>query len=286
MALAIAGENPPAELFSLDAMAVYRGMDVGTSKPSPAELRDVVCRGVDLVEPTQEFAVPDLMAVLRPALAEAGRRRTLVVAVGGTGLYVRALLDGLDFPGRFPDVRARLEAVPDTSVLYGRLRQTDPVAASKILPGNRRRVLRALEVCEGSGRVFSSYGPGLDHYPRCDFIQVGLRMPRSVLDARIARRFKDQLEAGFVDEVKRLADAPGQLSRTARQALGYKELLEFLAGECSLDDAQSTAVRRIVRFARRQDRWFRRDPRIRWITIEEDPLEALPDIQGIIDQCI
>ena len=266
-------------------MAVYKGMDVGTSKPSPTELAGVVCHGIDLVEPSQEFAVVDLLAAVRPAVADAAKRRAPLVAVGGTGLYVRALLDDLEFPRRYPEVAVRLEAEEDTSALYERLRRADPDAAAKILPNNRRRIVRALEVCEGSGRPFSSYGPGLKSYPDCDFLQVGLRMPRPLLDARIARRFEEQIEAGFVEEVRRLSAAPGGLSRTARQALGYGEILDFLGGKCSLAEAKSTAVRRVVRFARRQERWFRRDPRIRWMNIGEDPMEALPLIRETFRQC-
>ncbi len=274
------------ELVSLDAMAVYKGMDIGTSKPSPEELAGVVCHGINLVEPSQEFAVVDLMEAVRPMVASAAERGKLIAAVGGTGLYVRALADGLEFPRRYPEIAMRLEAEADTSVLYERLRRTDPAAAVKILPNNRRRVVRALEVCEGSGRPFSSHGPGLTVYPDSDFLQVGLRMSRSLLDTRISRRLEEQMEAGFVEEVKRLAAAPGGMSRTARQALGYKEILDFLGGKCSLGEAKSTALRRIVHFARRQERLFRRDPRIRWVDIREDPLEALPAIRETLEQCL
>ena len=281
----LGAEGRPAELFSLDAMAVYRGMDVGTSKPTPGQLKGIACRGIDLVEPCEEFAVPELMAVLRPAMREADRRGGAVIAVGGTGLYVRALIDNLEFPGRYPHVLEGLEAEADTALLYSRLLAADPSAAEKILPTNRRRIIRALEVCEGSGRPFSSFGPGLDVYPETDFLQIGLSMPRPRLDARIARRLEEQLEEGLVAEVRRLVEAPGGMSLTARQALGYREIAGFLAGECTLSEAKSTALRRIVRFARRQERWFRRDPRVRWLGVDDNPEKLLPQVWELIKTC-
>lgn len=285
LAAALGAEGRKAELFSLDAMAVYKGMDVGTSKPTSEQLRGIVCRGIDLVEPCEEFAVPELMAVLRPAMREAERRGEAVIAVGGTGLYVRALIDNLEFPGRYPHVLERLEDEADTAVLYSRLLAVDPSAAQKILPTNRRRIIRALEVCEGSGRPFSSFGPGLDVYPGTDFLQIGLSMPRPCLDARIARRLEEQLEEGFVAEVRRLVEAPGGMSLTARQALGYREIAGFLAGECTLSEAKSTTLRRIVRFARRQERWFRRDLRVRWLGVDGNLEKVLPQVRELIKTC-
>lgn len=265
MALAIARERRDVELVSIDSMQVYRGMDIGTAKPTPAERAEVPHHLIDLVDPWEEFTVAEFQRAFRAVLAAIEDRGHRALLVGGTGLYLRAVIDGLEIPGRFPAVRADLEAEPDTSLLHRRLAELDPVAAGRMQPSNRRRVLRALEVTLGSGRPFSSYGPGLDRYPPSSFLLIGLRMPREELDVRIADRYRRQLELGFVDEVRALAADPRGLSRTARQALGYKELLEHLEGRCSLEEALQAAIARTRRFARRQERWFRRDPRIVWI---------------------
>ncbi|HEX7095365.1 MAG TPA: tRNA dimethylallyltransferase, partial [Acidimicrobiales bacterium] len=167
----------------------------------------------------------------------------------------------------------QLERERDTVALHARLRELDPLAASRMEPTNRRRVVRALEVTLGSGRPFSSFGPGLETYAPTPFRLVGLHVERPVLDERIDARYDAQLDAGLLDEVRRLAACP--LSRTARQALGYKELLDHVAGSLSLDDAMALARRRTRRFARRQQRWFRRDPRIRWVDVTEKPQTAI-----------
>ena len=269
----------------MDAMAVYRGMDIGTTTPTAAELDGITCHGVDLTDATEDFSVGAYQAAVRPALAGADRRGVAVVATGGTGLYVRAVIDDLTIPGRHPAVRAELEAEADTSVLYGRLRDLDPVAAGRTGSQNRRRIIRALEVTLGSGRPFSGYGPGLETYGPSRFSQVGLRLARPLLDARIAARYRAQLESGFLEEVRRLRETGRPLSRTARHALGYRELLGYLDGQCTLPEALAEAVQRTRRFARRQERWFRRDPRIRWLDVREDPMEILPAVLETFDRC-
>ena len=269
----------------MDAMAVYRGMDVGTATPTEAALGGITCHGLDLTDADQDFSVAAYQAAVRPALVDADRRGVAVVAVGGTGLYVRAVVDDLTIPGRYPDVRAGLEAEGDTTVLYERLRRRDPVAAERTGPQNRRRIIRALEVTVGSGRPFSAYGPGLATYGPGRFAQVGLRLARPLLDARIAARYRAQLESGFVAEVRRLTETGRPLSATARHALGYRELLGYLDGRCTLAEAVAEAVQRTRRFARRQERWFRRDPRIRWLDVREDPMEVLPAVLETFDRC-
>jgi tRNA dimethylallyltransferase len=191
---------------------------------------------------------------------------------------VRAVVDRLDPPGQWPAVRAEIDAEPDTIALHRRLTAIDPVAAARIEPANRRRIVRALEVCLGSGRPFSSFGPGLDRYPATDVIQIGLRWPRAALAARIEARFDEQLAAGWLAEVAALAGRP--LSRTASQALGYRELLDHLHGKTTLADAVDEAVRRTRAFARRQRSWFRRDPRITWLGAPANPLDLLPALLG------
>jgi len=211
-------------------------------------------------------------------LSDIVERGGVPILVGGTGLYLRAVVDNLEMPGQFPDVRAELENEPDTEELHGRLLAADPVAAARMEPTNRRRIVRALEVTVGSGRPFSSFGPGLENYPPNRFVQVAIRRPRSEVDARIVARFHAQIEQGFLDEVAALADSG--LGPTARQALGYREMISHLGGECTLDEALDQAIRRTIRFARRQERWFRRDPRLNWVDAPMDPV----DILGIWDR--
>ncbi len=273
LALALAGVvDGGAEIVTADSMQVYRGMDVGTAKPSAVEQAQVAHHLLDVADPEDDFSVAAYLARARPAIDGIIARGATALVVGGTGLYVQAVVDVLDIPGRWPEVRARLEAgagTGGTEALHLRLSELDPVAAARIDPGNRRRLLRALEVCLGSGRPFSSFGPGLGAYGACDFAQIGLRVPLDQLDARIERRFRGMLGAGLLDEVRALDAGPRGLSRTASQALGYRELLAHLRGESSLDEAVATAIGRTRRFARRQLRWFRRDPRIRWIDADD-----------------
>jgi tRNA dimethylallyltransferase len=279
LALAMARRDRRIELVSVDSMQVYRGMDIGTAKPSPEERAEVPHHLIDVVDPWQDFTVADFAAGARTALADIGSRGGRPLLVGGTGLYLRAVVDELTVPGRFPDVRAALEADPDTPGLHRRLAELDPVAAGRMEPTNRRRIVRALEVTLGSGRPFSQHGPGLDVYPPTRFQLVGIELPLPVLDDRIETRYRRQIDAGFVDEARGLLAHPRGVARTARQALGYKELFAHLAGDCDLDDAVALAVRRTRRFARRQLSWFRRDPRIGWLRADDpdqlgDPLAA------------
>lgn len=253
------------EIVSIDSMQVYRGMDIGTAKPTAAERDEVRYHLLDLADPSDDFSLAEFQAAARRALADIAGRGSRALLVGGTGLYLRAVIDELELPGRFPEVREQLEADPDTEAMHARLAGLDPVAAGRMEPGNRRRVVRALEVTIGSGRPFSSYGPGLDAYPSTGIPQVGLRMAAEHLDPRIAARVTSMVDAGLLDEVRALAERPGGLSKTARQALGYRELLAHLEGSTPLDDAVEGIVVRTRQFARRQVRWFRRDPRVRWI---------------------
>ena len=268
VALAVARADPTWELVSVDSMQVYRGMDVGTAKPTAEDQAEVPHHLIDRLDPWEDGTVAWFQREAKAVIADIEARGKRALLVGGTPLYVQAVVDDLDIPRRYPDVRAELEADPDTAGLHARLAVLDPLAASRMEPSNRRRVLRALEVTLGSGRAFSAYGPGLDAHPESAFSIVGLRRDPADLRARIAARYEQQLADGFLDEVRRLHGHPLGLSRTAAQALGYKELLEHLEGRLSFEDAVDLAVRRTVRFARRQRAWFRRDPRIRWIDAE------------------
>jgi tRNA dimethylallyltransferase len=281
VALAVAQVRGDVEIVSLDSMQVYRGMDVGTAKPTHAQRARVPHHLVDVADPEEEWSVARTQDAARRAIEAIEARGHRALLVGGTGLYVQAVVDGFVIPGRDEDVRARLAAQTATpgglAAAYERLRGVDPVAAARIEPGNRRRVVRALEVVEVTGRLFSSFGPGVDSYarPALDARLVGLWVPRRELARRITRRAAEMRAAGLLDEVRRLAARPAGLSRTAAQAIGYAELLAHVRGELpSLDDAFARVELRTRRFARRQRVWFRRDPRVRWIGAAREP-EAL-----------
>jgi tRNA dimethylallyltransferase len=278
-ALDVARRDRTVELVSVDSMCVYRGMDRGTTKPTAAVRAEIPYHLVDLVDPSEEFTVAEFQAAARAALAGIAERGHRALLVGGTGLYHRAVLDDLSLPGRYPEVAAALaaEAAGDTgdAALYDRLVALDPLAASRIGPANRRRIVRALEVTIGSGRTFSSFGPGLTVYPPTATVQIGIPFEPEVVDRRIAERMERFLDDGLLDEVRALAARPGGPSRTARQALGYRELLAHVEDGVDLDDCVAQAVRRTRAFARRQWSWFRRDPRVRWVGPGEDPAEVV-----------
>ena len=280
LALQIARANPDIELVSVDSMQVYRGMDIGTAKPTRAERAEIRHHLIDIADPHEDFTVARFQRAADAAITDIESRGRRALLVGGTGLYLRAVVDGLSIPGRYPDVVEQLGGT-ETTVLHDRLIELDPVAAARVEPANRRRIVRALEVTVGSGRPFSSYGPGLEAYPPTRFRLVGVALPADVVSARIAARFDRQLADGFLDEVRGLAAGEHGLSRTAGQALGYRELLAHVRGACSLDEAVDEAVRRTRQFARRQRAWFRRDPRIEWLTADEDPMTVLPSLLAI-----
>jgi tRNA dimethylallyltransferase len=268
LALEVAEHFGAVEIVAVDSMSVYRGMDIATAKPTPAARARVPHHLIDLVDPDEEFTVSQFQAAARVALAGIAGRGHTALLVGGTGLYLRAVVDDLDLPGRWPDVARQLEDEADAlgvEALYRRLTELDPLAASRTTPTNRRRIVRALEVTVGSGRPFSSFGPGLARYPDVDVVLVGLPFDPVESDRRIEARFERFLRDGLVDEVRTLAARPQGLSRTARQALGYRELLAHVEEGVPLDDCVEAAVRRTRAFARRQWAWFRRDPRIRWL---------------------
>jgi tRNA dimethylallyltransferase len=264
-------------------MQVYRGMDIGTAKPTPAEQAEAPHHLLDVADPWDDHDLATFQADARRVIADIEARGQRPLLVGGTALYLRAIVDDLQLPGQHPAVRAELEAEPDTAALHARLAALDPVAATRMEPSNRRRVVRALEVTLGGGRPFSAYGPGLDQHPPTRFRLVGLRWDRAALDARIDARYDAQLADGFLDEVRALLAADRPLSRTAAQALGYKELAAHLRGECTLDVALELARTRTRRFSRRQDKWFRRDPRIRWVDVATDPLDHVEQVRDLLD---
>ena len=287
-ALRLARRRGDCEIVSVDSMCVYRGMDIGTSKPGPAARAAVPHHLLDLVGPEEDFTVTRFQAAARQALAGIERRGRHALLVGGTGLYLRAVVDDLAIPGRYPDVAAALEAELDEgragpADLHSRLAALDPVGAARMEPTNRRRVVRALEVTLGAGKPFSDFGPGLDAYPAGGPAQVGLSLPPEEVDCRIAVRFGAMVEAGLVDEVRGLAARPEGMSRTARQALGYRELLAHVEQGTDLERCTEEAIRRTRAFARRQWSWHRRDPRVRWVRQDEDPAAVVGAALAAVD---
>src|SRR5579872_4137687 len=266
IAAALAAARPDAELVSVDSMAVYVGMDIGTTKPTVEERRHLRYHLVDLVDPAEEFTVSQFQSAARAAIAGIADRGHRALLVGGTGLYLRAVVDDLELPGRWPALAADLEGEAGrpggVEALYARLVTLDPTAAARMEPGNRRRLVRALEVTLGAGRPFSSFGPGLDVYPPTPVVLVGIAFDPARHDPLIERRFRALLDAGLLDEVRALAARPRGLSRTARQALGYRELLTHIEDGVPLETAVTAAISRTRAFARRQWSWFKRDPRI------------------------
>ena len=259
-------------IVAADAMQVYRGMDIGTAKPTMADRAAVPHHGLDLADASERYTVAryvEDIAEARNRIEAAGARE---LVVGGTGLYVTAIVDGLTMPGEWPEIRSELESDPDTAALFARLSALDPAATAKMEPNNRRRIIRALEVCLGSGRPFSSFGDGVAAFAETSTVQIGIKWQRDVLRARIAERVGRMVTAGLFDEVRNLMDAPEPMSPTARQGLGYKECIEAIEGRWSMDEAVDAIVLRTQQFAVRQERWYRRDPRIRWVEVRNDPI--------------
>ena len=283
LAIELARHRSNVEIISIDSMAIYRGMNIGTATPSIAEQEEIPHHVINIVDPSDEFALPLFQSAVEKALKEITDRGNRAVLVGGTGLHVRAVVDRLEIPPRFLSIRDEIELISETSFLYRKLNDLDPTAATKIEPGNRRRIVRALEVTLGTGRPFSSFGPGLDVYPPSPFTQIGIRVPRDLNDLRIAERYEKQIEDGFVEEVRNLVSNGRKLSKTASQALGYKQIISYMEGENTLEEAIESAVSSTRRFARRQEKWFRRDPRIQWMDVKKDPLELLEKVIKVFD---
>jgi tRNA dimethylallyltransferase len=256
-----------AEIVSVDSMVVYRGMDVGTAKPTAEERSLVPHHLLDLAEPGEAFSVARYQRLARDAVAGVRGRGGRPLLVGGSGLYFRAVVDGLEFPGTDPATRRALEAEAagvGASTLHGRLRSFDPEAAGKIEPGNLRRTVRALEVAAVTGRSFSSFAESWQHYPEGRVRAAGIELERAALASRIEVRVRAMVEGGLLEEVRRLVEQGRGPPLTAGQAIGYAEIIEHLAGRATLEEAVLRTVKRTKALARRQLAWFRRDPRIRW----------------------
>jgi tRNA dimethylallyltransferase len=275
LAVELARRTADLELASVDAFACYRRLDIGTAKPDASERSGVSWHLIDIVDPTDEFSIAEFASLATSAAQAIHARGHAVGYVGGSGLYLRSVLDHLTPPPRFPDIAGILEArasAEGVEVLYTELANLDPIAATRMEPTNRRRIIRALEVNLGTGVAFSAFGPGMEVYPEIDTVLIGLAFDRGELDERIVRRLSAQLEAGFLDEVRDLVKAEVQLSRTAAQAIGYRELAEVVRVTMTLEEATSEILRRSRNLARRQLAWLRRDPRITWVDGTRDDL--------------
>ncbi|MGI5491654.1 tRNA (adenosine(37)-N6)-dimethylallyltransferase MiaA [Microtetraspora malaysiensis] len=261
------------DVINTDSMQLYRGMDVGTAKLTVSERRGVPHHLLDIWPVTRTASVAEYQGLVRPLIDRLRSADRAAVLAGGSGLYVRAALDDLEFPGTDPAIRERLEkelAEIGPAPLHERLTRQDPVAAAQILQSNGRRIVRALEVIELSGRPFSATMPSYDSV--YDSVQIGVEVPRPILDERIALRVDRMWNAGLVEEVRRLAEHGLAEGRTASRALGYAQVLRFLDGEWTEEQARDETIRATRRFARRQESWFRRDPRVVWLPFDAPDL--------------
>jgi tRNA dimethylallyltransferase len=275
-------ERLGGEIVNTDSMQVYRGMDIGTAKLPARERRGITHHLLDMLEVTEPATVAQFQGWAREVVDDCHARGVVPVLVGGSALYTRAILDEFEFPGTDPGVRARLEAELaeiGPAALYARLAEADPVAAGLMLPQNGRRVVRALEVIEITGRPWSASLPE-QRYHYAGAVQIGVDIDRETLDRRIEQRVEQMWDAGFVEEVRALAERGLREGRTSHRALGYQPIIAFLDGEITEAEARERTLTRTRRFARRQDGWFRKDPRITWVRYD-DPDRVAKAIEQI-----
>jgi tRNA dimethylallyltransferase len=267
LAVALARRLGSAEVVNADSMQLYRGMDVGTAKLPEAERGGVPHHLLDVLDVSEGASVAAFQRAARTSIEDCLARGVTPIVVGGSSLYVRAVIDRLDFPGTEPAVRARWAAELEArgaQALHRHLATVDPVAAARILPSNARRVVRALEVIEITGSPFAAELP--EHASVYDdVVLIGLDVPRDVLDERISRRVDAMFDTGLVDEVRTLERLGLDDGPTASRALGYAQVLSMLRGEISEQEARDATVAATRRFARRQDRLFHQDPRVHWL---------------------
>jgi tRNA dimethylallyltransferase len=264
-------EHLGGEVVNADALQLYRGLDIGTAKLTVAERRGVPHHVLDVLDPHEDATVAAYQRDARAALADIAARGRRAVVVGGSGLYVRSLLDRMEFPGTDPEVRAALEARAEAEgarALHAELAAADPVAAENIGPRNARRIVRALEVIALTGKRYSANLPGHDY--EVPAVQIGLDCDRAVLDERVQARVDRMWAAGLVDEVRGLVERG--IGRTASRAVGYAEVLAALRGEITEDEARAQVVAGTRRLARKQMGWFGRDPRVHWLDARDPEL--------------
>lgn len=267
-----------AEIINADSMQLYRGMDIGTAKVTEAERLGIPHHLLDILEVGEDSSVASYQELARAKIAEIHNREKPVIIVGGTGLYIKAVIDDLDFPETDPVIRAELELdarLLGNAALFARLQELDPVAALAIDSANSRRVIRALEVIATTGRPYSANLPEdrSSLYPEA--LHFGLTLSRDELAPRISARVSQMWENGFVDEVKRLLENGLLQGSTAKKAIGYSQIISFLNGETDEDFARESTVIATRQYVRRQETWFKRDARIQWLGADEPHLESL-----------
>ena len=271
-----------AEVVNADSMLVYRGMDIGTAKPSEAERDGVVHHLIDILEVTETASVADFQTRARAVIADLRARGAVPILVGGSALYTRAITDAFEFPGSDPVLRAGLETELErvgVEEMYARLAVLAPESAARIEPGNGRRIVRALEIhalTGGHRAVLPEWTYELDGVH-----QFGLELDRAELDSRIDARVEEMWRRGIVAEVENLIPRGLREGRTASRAIGYRQVLAFLDGQCSEEDAKEDVKRATRRFFRKQLGWYRRDPRIVWLTAgDSDNPTRIMEISG------
>jgi len=269
-----------AEIISIDSMKVYRRMDIGTAKPPREARRAIKYHLIDVVEPSDSFSVGLFLERSSSAIEQIKRRNLPIVAVGGTALYIKALLFGLfEGPGTDDKIREKLQQRAEAEglkQLYRQLENVDSAAARRIHPNDARRIIRALEVYELTGKPISSLQQQWENNKPAGWTVIGLRMGKADADRRINDRVKKMLAAGLVDEVKSLLAEDKPLSKQARSAIGYAEIIDYLNGKTSLEDAVELIKKNTRRLAKNQRTWFRTFPDVNWLDIEPD--EALENI--------
>lgn len=267
------------EVINADSMQLYRGMNIGTAKLTDEERQGVPHNLLDIWDVTVAASVAEYQRLARAEMDRLIAQGRTPVLVGGSGLYIRAAIDALEFPGTDPAVRARWEEELErvgAGELHAQLAARDPGAGQAILPSNGRRIVRALEVIEITGKPFTAQLPGTQERPALyDALQIGVRVERPELDERISARVDRMWEAGLVEEVDRLEKVGLRNGLTASRALGYHQVLNAIAGECAMEEARAETVRATKRFARRQDSWFRRDQRVHWLSGEAGSRDTL-----------
>ncbi|MGZ4127182.1 MAG: tRNA (adenosine(37)-N6)-dimethylallyltransferase MiaA [Actinomycetota bacterium] len=261
-----------AEIVCADSMTVYRAMDVGTAKPGPADRARVRHHLLDVADPSESFTVARYQRLARAAIADIRERGATPLVVGGSGLYFRAAVDDLRFPPTDATVRARIDT-EELATLSARLRRTDPAAAAFVDPANKRRVARALEVMEITGRPFSSFRDGWGRFTPA--IVAGLAAPLAELDARIDARLRSMVANGLLDEVRALIASGAHDALTSSRAIPYRQAVALIEGSTTEEDFFEQAARATRRLARRQLSWFRRDPRIRWFAADQTERAAV-----------
>ena len=267
-------EKFSAEIINADAMQIYKGMDIGTAKLPLSQRRGIVHHQIDVLDPSEEANVSQYQKQSREIINNLLSKNVQPILVGGSGLYVNSVLEDLEFPGTNLEVRAKYEEILDekgVEALFQMLKETDPKAAENILPNNARKIVRALEVNEITGKAFNAKLP--EPSPIFSDVRIALDMPRDLLDQRIIDRVHQMFEDGFVDEVKSI-EKNIRLGKTAFRALGYSQVLSLLSGEISEDEAITLTINATKKFARRQLSWFRRDPLIHWLDATSPDLFA------------